>query len=129
MNAAIAHPGRRPRSRRAAAVAAVSLSGAVAVLVAGAPTTAWALDQTPPKFAGLESATTCVAGPAGEGVSSSYHLSWERARDKRTRSSRITYNVYQATKAGGEDFSKPTYTTAPGATSFDTPALPSGSTF
>jgi hypothetical protein len=46
-----------------------------------------------------------------------------------TPSSKIIYNIYQATTSGGEDFSAPTYTTAPGATSFDTPQLPSTKTF
>ena len=39
------------------------------------------------------------------------------------------YDIYQATTAGGEDFSKPTYTTHRGYTSFDTPPLPTDETF
>src|SRR6266567_689812 len=69
------------------------------------------------------------AGPIGEGGTSSYHLSWEAAKDNVTPSSKIVYNVYQATTAGGENFSQPTYTTAAGVTSFDTPQLPTGKTF
>lgn len=79
-------------------------------------------------FAGLRSATTCIAGPIGGGRTSSYHLSWEPASDK-NRHSPIVYEIYQATTRGGENFSKPTYTTAPGATSFNTPQLPTEKTF
>ena len=82
-----------------------------------------------PIFAGLKSATTCIPGPMTMGETTSYYLQWEAATDRGTPSSKIVYNVYQATKAGGEDFSNPTYTTAPGVTSFDTPQLPSDKTF
>jgi len=99
------------------------------VLFVGAPAQAHRKDQTPPTFAGLKSATTCIPGPIGEGRTSSYHLSWEAAKDNVTPSSKIVYNVYQATTAGGENFSQPTYTTAAGVTSFDTPQLPTGKTF
>ena len=116
----------KPRRRRSAVV--VSLVG-VAVLLVGAPAQARRKDQIPPSFAGLKSATTCIPGPIGEGRTSSYHLSWEAAKDNVTPSSKIVYNVYQATTAGGEDFSQPTYTTAAGVTSFDTPQLSSGKTF
>lgn len=86
-------------------------------------------DTTPPKFAGLKSATTCIPGPIGGGRTSSYHLSWDPATDNRTPSSQIVYDVYQATPPGGEDFSMPTYTTPAGVSSFDTPPLPSDHTF
>ena len=79
-------------------------------------------------FAGLTAATTCIAGPIGEGRSSSYHLSWEPANGK-NKNSRIAYEIYQATTRGGENFSTPTYAAAPGTTSFDTPQLPTQSTF
>jgi hypothetical protein len=46
-----------------------------------------------------------------------------------TPSSEIVYDVYQATSPGGENFSMPTYVTSAGATSFDTPQLPSEGTF
>ena len=75
-------------------------------------------------FAGLKSATTCIAGPVRMGEKTSYYLQWDAATERGIRSKRIVYNVYQSTKPGGEDFSKPTYTTAPGATSFETPKLP-----
>ena len=68
---------------------------------------------------------TCLPGPIGPGRSSSYHLSWDPATDDFTPSSQIVYHIYQAATPGGEDFSTPTYTTARGAVSFDTPQLPS----
>lgn len=74
-----------------------------------------------PTFTGLKEATTCIAGPGL--YPTSYHLSWEPATDSITPSGEIVYEIYQATKPEAEDFSKPTYTTAPGATSFDTPKL------
>jgi hypothetical protein len=81
-------------------------------------------DEQPPKFAGLVSATTCVPGPIGGGRTTSYTLRWEPATDNVTRSTKMVYDVYQASAPGGEDFSTPTYTTAAGATSFVTPPLP-----
>jgi hypothetical protein len=72
-------------------------------------------------FAGIKSATTYIAGPGR--YPTSYHLEWEAAKDRSTPSRKIVYNVYEATTRGGENFSKPTYTTRPGATSFDTPKL------
>jgi len=39
------------------------------------------------------------------------------------------YDVYQATTPGGEDFSRPTYTPPPGATSFVTPEVPDDSAY
>ena len=80
-------------------------------------------DTTPPTFAGLESATTCIPGPIGGGQTASYTLRWQPATDDRTPSRRIVYDVYQASTSGGEDFTAPTYTTQPGATSFVTPPL------
>jgi hypothetical protein len=85
-------------------------------------------DRTPPKFDGLESATTCVPGPIG-GQSASYQLRWDPATDNVTPSGKIVYDVYQATTRGGEDFSSPTYTTRRDATTFATPALPGDETF
>ena len=107
----------------------ISLLVAIAVLVVVAPAQAGHRDRIAPKFAGLKSATTCIPGPIGEGRTSSYHLSWEAATDNVTPSSKIIYNIYQATAPGGEDFSRPSYTTAPGTTSFDTPQLSSVKTF
>jgi hypothetical protein len=100
-----------------------------ALLLFASPSAQAKRETTPPTFAGLKSATTCIAGPIGGGRTSSYHLSWDPATDNRTPSSQIVYDIYQATTAGGEDFSAPTYTTSPGATSFDTPPLPTEQTF
>ncbi len=86
-------------------------------------------DRTPPTFAGLKSATTCIPGPIGGGRSASYQLTWDAATDDVTPSTKIVYDVYQATKSGGEDFSSPTYTVRHGATTFATPPLPSDTTF
>lgn len=82
-----------------------------------------------PIFGGIKSATTCIPGPLKMGETSSYHLGWEAAKDRMASSRKIVYEVYQATVRGGENFSMPTYTTAPGATSFDTPQLPVEDTF
>jgi hypothetical protein len=100
-----------------------------ALLVAGTPAQARIKDRTPPKFAGLKSAVTCIPGPSGPGRTSSYHLAWEPASDDVTPASKIVYEVYQATSAGGENFSRPTYRTAPGAKSFNTPQLATDKTF
>jgi hypothetical protein len=81
-------------------------------------------DRTPPLFAGLKRATTCIPGPAGGEVRySHYSLQWDPAADEVTPSSEIVYDVYQANTPGGEDFSKSTYTTPAAATSFTTPLL------
>jgi hypothetical protein len=99
-----------------------------AVALAGSPAVA-KRDATPPTFAGLASATTCIGGPIGEGRTSSYRLRWDAAQDDRTSPHRIVYDVYQASSPGAEDLSAPTYTTKAGVTAFDTPQLPTGQTF
>jgi len=87
-------------------------------------------DRTPPRFAGLTQATTCIPGPAGgPGRSSHYSLKWAPATDDATPATAIVYDVFQGAAPGGEDFSTPTYTTAPGATSFTTPLLPDDSPY
>ncbi|HWX74997.1 MAG TPA: fibronectin type III domain-containing protein, partial [Solirubrobacteraceae bacterium] len=78
-------------------------------------------------FAGIKSATTCIAGPGR--YPTSYHLQWEAAKGRSMRPRKIFYNVYEATTRGGENFSKPTYTTDPGVTSFDTPKLTNEGTY
>ena len=98
------------------------------VLVAVQPAGGSQVDEQPPKFAGLVSATTCVPGPVGGGRAS-YTLRWDPATDNVTRSKRIVYDVYQATKPGGEDFSAATYTARHGATTFATPPLPAETSF
>jgi hypothetical protein len=71
----------------------------------------------------------CIPGPAGGSVRSSYRLTWQPATDNDTPSAAIVYDVYQATAPGGEDFSRPTHSTAPGATSFVTAELPADSAY
>ena len=99
-----------------------------AALASGASARVASLDRTPPKFAGLKSATTCVPGPTN-GQSTSYHLGWEPATDNVTPAEKIVYDIYQATSPGGEDFSSATYTTRRGDTSFATPPLPADKLF
>jgi hypothetical protein len=113
----------RPRRRSAAALPLVLVA---MLLVISSP--AEAKKKRHIIFAGLKSATTCIPGPIGGGRTSSYHLSWEPASDK-NKHARIVYAVYQATARGNENFSKPTYTSASGVTSFDTPQLPTEKTF
>ena len=108
------------------------LVAAFGLLALGSATSALARkspDRTPPTFAGLQSAITCVPGPVGAGLSTSYRLEWEPATDDVTPSTKIVYDVYQATKPDGEDFTSPTYTVRHGATSFTTPPLPTDTTF
>jgi hypothetical protein len=86
-------------------------------------------DTTPPTFAGLQSATTCIPGPVGGDRTSVFRLRWSAAADDVTPERGIVYDVYQATAPGRESFSAPTYTTAAGATAFVTPELPSSSEY
>jgi hypothetical protein len=120
-------PCRCPSAAGAASLLVVL--AAVTLLILSPPAGAQRRDHIPPTFAGLKSATTCIPGPIGGGRTSRYHLRWNPATDNVTPSSKIVYDVYQARKSGGENFSTPTYTTAPGATSFDTPPLPADKTF
>jgi hypothetical protein len=108
-----------------ASIAALAVASTV---VAGAAARIAAADGTPPTFAGLSSATTCIPGPSG-GRSASYTLRWDAATDDVTPQRKIVYDIYQATSAGGEDFSSPTYTARHGATSFSTPPLPADESF
>jgi hypothetical protein len=85
-------------------------------------------DQKAPTFAGLERAFACTPGPQRTGETTPYTLSWPAATDDRTSTAAIVYDVYSADVAGGENFSKPTWTTPPGATTFRTPGLPSHGT-
>jgi hypothetical protein len=86
-------------------------------------------DTTPPSFGGLQTAFACTPGPQRPGETTPFRLSWQPATDNTSASSKIVYDVYLAMTPGGEDFSTPTWTTAPGATSFETPGLPSHGSF
>ena len=89
-----------------------------------------------PTFAGLVSAITCpgggptpqsgfaIPGPVIGPEASSYMLSWNAATDPVTPSSQIVYDIFVTTTPGAEDYAKPSFTSAPGATSFTTPFQP-----
>jgi hypothetical protein len=53
----------------------------------------------------------------------SFEVGWWPAIDDTTSPDDIVYEVFQATRAGGEDFSHPTYVSAPGDLTVVTPAL------
>src|SRR5713101_4657098 len=100
--------------RAAGALSLLFLLAAAVSLVIGSPAEAKRTDDTPPNFAGLRSATTCIPGPIGGGRTTSYNLSWDPATDNVSHSQKIVYDVYQGNASGGEDFSTPTYTTSAG---------------
>src|SRR5438094_913950 len=99
----------RTTARGATGTAAVVLTAALATVALASP------DRIPPTFNGLQSATTCLPGPT-RGQTASYRLTWDPATDDVTPSTMIVYDIYQATKSRGEDFSSPTYTVRHGAT-------------
>jgi hypothetical protein len=80
-----------------------------------------AADGVPPVFAGLSLVSNLSI--------TSMQLSWSPATDNITTSANMVYLVYQATSAGGENFASPTFTTAPGATSFIVTGLTPGATY
>jgi hypothetical protein len=86
-------------------------------------------DTTPPAFAGLQSAFACTPGPQRPGQTTPFTVSWSAASDDITPSSQIVYDVFMSVTAGGEDFSRPNWTTSPGVTQFETPGLASHGTF
>ena len=79
-------------------------------LASTAPDLATSSDKTAPTFSGITRAL-----PAGPNV---VNLDWSAATDKVSPASQITYLIYRATTTGGHSFVQPTYTTAPGATTF-----------
>lgn len=81
-------------------------------------------DTQPPIFAGLKSATTCTPGPERPGERTRYHLTWKTAHDNVTPPAKVVYDVFESATSGGEDFSQPSWTAPPGATTFTTPRLP-----
>jgi hypothetical protein len=115
----------RPARWMVSAIAVLAVTGTQATAARAAIANP---DRTPPTFAGLLSATTCIPGPI-DGQTASYQLSWDPATDDVTPSKQIVYDIYQATKSGGEDFSAATYTVRHGATSFTTPPLPANQQF
>lgn len=97
---------------------------ALALALLAAPA---APDRTPPLFAGLRAATTCIPGPIGERMIR-YRLAWPAAKDAVTPRTRLRYDVYRATAPGRESFRTPTYTVR-AATMFLTPPLSSAQTY
>lgn len=77
-------------------------------------------DTQAPTFAGLASATA-----ASNGIT----LSWNAASDNVSAANQIVYLVYQAATAGGESYATPSYTTAPGATSYVVSSLNPNTTY
>jgi hypothetical protein len=77
-------------------------------------------DTTSPAFAGV----TSVVGTSP----SVLKVSWAQASDPPNAASTITYDVYYADRAKGEDFSAPSFSTAPGATSAEIVGLQPGDT-
>lgn len=77
-------------------------------------------DSMAPTFAGLSAA-------AANGTS--VMLSWSAATDMVTPAAQLVYLIYQAGSAGGQTFASPTYTTAPGQTSYTVMGLAPGQTY
>lgn len=86
-----------------------------------------------PVFAGLKSATLCIAGAAGAPQvvppARSYSLSWNPATDPVTPSDKIVYDIYYSSTSGGENFSSPLATTGPGATAYSGSVPGSGAAY
>ncbi len=78
------------------------------------------LDEEAPSFAGAGSATA---------LPSAIRIDWEAASDNRSPPGEIVYLVYEAQTSGGQDLAQPSYTTAPGATSWTAGGLPLSTTF
>lgn len=69
-------------------------------------------DTAPPVFGGIVRAVeggVCCNGPV---------LTWDGASDNVTPANEIVYDIYTAATPGQEDLLTPTFTTAPGATSY-----------
>jgi hypothetical protein len=84
-------------------------SGTCATSPGGGP------DTTAPTFAGATGATSAP---------SSITVQWSGATDNVTQPDQIVYLIYQATAAGAQSFAAPSFTTAPGATSYSIGKLP-----
>ena len=108
-------------------VALLGTVGRFAFVVRSAPSPS--PGGTPPNFAGLQRAFACTPGPQRPGQTTPFTLSWQPASDNLTPSAQIVYDIYLASTAGREDFSAPTWTSAPGATTFRTPGLASHGSF
>lgn len=82
---------------------------------------------TGPTFSGLLSATTCSAlTPTLEPQERTYGLTWKAATDPVTPSSGIVYEIFYSSTPGGENFSKPSWTSPAGATTYSAAIRASG---
>jgi hypothetical protein len=72
-------------------------------------------DKTPPNFSGISSINSITT--------TSMMLSWSAATDNVTPQGNIQYLIYMSTSSGGENFASPSFTTTPGATSFNVTGL------
>ncbi|MGI8413466.1 MAG: hypothetical protein ACR2QA_13495 [Solirubrobacteraceae bacterium] len=88
-----------------------------------------ASDTTAPDFAGLQRAFACTPGAQRPGQTTPYTLAWSAASDNVTPSSQVIYDVFMSSTTGAEDFSRPSWTTLPGRTTFTTLGLASHGTF
>ncbi|MBI2933606.1 MAG: Ig-like domain-containing protein [Planctomycetes bacterium] len=84
-------------------------------------TTGADIDSTPPTFAGATGATATGG--------STINVQWAAASDNVTPAGQIVYRLYAATASGAQNFSTPTATTAPGATSFVLTGLMGNTTY
>jgi hypothetical protein len=89
-----------------------------------------------PTFAGLVSAVRTCLPPQSQivpnpiaPIQGKVDLSWNRATDPNTPSSQIVYEIFYASTSGGENYSTPTWTTAPGVTHFTVALNGFGSAF
>ncbi len=78
-------------------------------------------DPLPPAFQGLSSISQITT--------TSLVLSWQAATDEVTLPDKIQYLIYMSTTPGGENYGAPTFTTAPGATSFNVTGLNPGTKY
>jgi hypothetical protein len=79
------------------------------------------------------SATSDVTAPVFNGATSakkltttSVSVNWDQATDDRSAAEKIVYDVYLATSPGGQNFTAPTATSSPGATTMTLVNQPSG---
>jgi hypothetical protein len=78
------------------------------------------LDKTPPIFDGATKATA---------LGTTITVTWTAATDNVDPPSAIAYDVYMSTNLGVEDFTKPTFTTVAGATSYTAVKLDVSTTY
>ncbi len=78
-------------------------------------------DVTPPTFAGADTATALTVNSAT--------INWTAATDNEALPAAIVYDVFIALGTGGHNFSAPTYSSAPGATSYPVTGLLPNTTY